>query len=481
MAINPARRWIKKDLAVRQQIIRDFYITNDPKVSARFLQLIKAPKGYGIFASIGPRIEYGIYGRDSVEVAEDLLETHPQLVREILVLLASLQGVLVDHHSEEEPGKIHHEYRRDYYNGHRIPRPAQAALATMRRIAGFEHKPLLYYGSLDATPLFVRIVHRYTKLHGRDILDQVVKGKDGIKRPLRDHVHMATEWIAGKVAASSWGLLEGVPQNLDGLINQEWEDSGEAYVHVSGAFANFKAGIAAIELQGYAYDALLAAAELVAKGQAEVDIWRAMATRIQEQTLKLFWMPKYKYFCMGLDRDPKTGDTRQVATLNANGALLMDSHLLSDLPASLRKHYLDGIEKMLTSEDFWTAAGPRIRALRYGNIITYADYHGSLVTWPKETYDIAKGFRRNGREAMARMLEDRILDSVAQAGEFYEFFLVNRDGRVKYHYRRQNPSEPDIRDFSAAVLPEAGQAWTISAVLAIIGRRRNSEKKLKQM
>jgi glycogen debranching enzyme len=478
MAINPARRWIKKDLAARQQIIRDFYVTGDHRTAASFLKLIKAPKGYGIFASIGPRIQYAIYGRDSVEVAEDLLPIHPQLVREMLLTLASLQGLRSDEKSEEEPGKIHHEYRRDYFNSHRISRAAQVVIKQARRVIGAKPgEPYVYYGSFDSTPLFIRIVHRYVHYYGPAILSEKITGKDGLVRPLRQHVHMATAWLAGKVAASPWKLFEGRPLNPKGLANQEWEDSGEAYVHTDGVPANVAGGVAAVELQGYTYDALLAAAELVASDDQEAGMWRNMARQIQAQTLELLWIPKEHYFSMGLDRDPKTGKTRQIAMLNANGALLLDSHLLYDLPEATRKPYLDGIVAMITSGDFLTAAGVRVRALRYVDVVKYADYHGSLVTWPKETYDIAKGLRRNGREELAIQLEDTILDSVAQAGEFYEFFLVDKTGKVKYHYRREDPAETPIHDFSASVLPEAGQAWTLSAVLAIVARRRAPKKK----
>jgi glycogen debranching enzyme len=474
MATNHARRWIKKDLAARQQIIRDFYITGDKRTAAGFLKLIKAPKGYGIFASIGPRIEYAIYGRDSVEVAEDLLPTHPKLVREILLILAQLQGVRLDHKSEEEPGKIHHEYRRDYFNGNRIPRAAQRVLQKMRLLSNPPDEPLLYYGSYDSTPLFIRIVHRYVRDHGPHLLYEKVKGKDGVTRPFSEHVHMAAEWLTGKVGASPWKLFEGRPMNPRNLTNQEWEDSPEAYVHLDGTFANYEGGVAAVELQGYTYDALRAAAELVAADNSEAEMWRGLADQIQKRTLQELWMPREQYFATALDREPKTGRTRQIKTLNANGALLLDSHLLSDLPHAERKPYVDGICAVVSGPNFLTAAGVRIRSLKHVGVVKYADYHGSLVTWPKETYDIAKGLRRNGRNVLAEKLEDTILDSAAQAGEFYEFFLVDRAGKVKYHYRRENPNETPIRDFSASVLPEAGQAWTISAVLAIVARRRQT-------
>ena len=473
MARLTIRRWIKKDLAARQQAIRDFYVTGDRQLHNSFLSLVRAPKGYGIFGSIGPRIQFAVYGRDSIEVAEDLLETNPELAREVIILLAELQGVATDPKSEEEPGKIHHEFRRPYFHGHRIPRSARRVYDELRGRWGRPDKPLLYYGSFDATPLYVRLVHRYIKLHGRTILAHKVRGKDGMVRPIRDHVRFAAEWMAGKVVSSPWHLFESRPLNPLGIPNQEWEDSAESYVHPDGVFANYKGGVASVELQGYTYDALLAAAELAATDDAEASTWRDMAKRIQTQTLEMLWMPKARYFALGLDRHPRTGQTRRITTLNANGALLLDSHLLSDLPHDQAKPYIDGIVAMIGGADFMTAAGPRIRSLAYISAVKYADYHGSLVTWPKETYDIAKGLHRAGHHALATRMEDAILDAVAQSGEFYEFYLVSRDGRVKYHYRREDPDEPAVKDFNPTVVPEAGQAWTISAVLAIVHQRKS--------
>lgn len=476
MSVKSARRWVKTNLASRQQTIRDFYITNDPRVGRSFLELVRAPKGYGVFASIGPRIQFAVFGRDSIEVAEDLLEINPELSKEIILFLAQLQGMVTDPKSEEEPGKIHHEFRRAYFNGHRISRTARMVFQQLRGRWGDPDKPLLYYGTFDATPLYIRLVHRYVHLYGPGILKQKVRGKDGAVRPLREHVHMATDWLAGKVVASPWNLFENRRLNKKGLYNQEWEDSLEAYTHTNGEYANVDSGIAAIELQGYAYDALLAAADLVPIDNSEAEMWRTLAKRVQSQTLEQLWMPKIRFFAVGLDHDPKTGQPRQIATLNANGALLLDSHLLSDLKPKQAKPYIDGIINVITSEDFQTPAGPRIRALRYANVVKYADYHGSLVTWPKETYDIAKGLHRVGKHTLATKLEDMLLDSIAQAGEFYEFFLVDRKGKVKYHYRREDPEEPQLKDFSASVVPEAGQAWTISAVLAIVAKRQKQGK-----
>jgi hypothetical protein len=97
--------------------------------------------------------------------------------------------------------------------------------------------------------------------------------------------------------------------------------------------------------------------------------------------------------------------------------------------------------------------------------VPFADYHGSLVTWPRETLNIARGMAKRGYVQEANRLEDCVLRAVMAAGEFYEFFLVDEQGRVKYRYRIENPDEPTRHYFGAANNPEPAQAWTISSVI----------------
>ncbi len=480
MSASEAHKWLALPLKDRQRFIAELYKHNKPERAHTFLSLIKAPRGYGVYASIGPNYQYAVFGRDSIEFAEDLLATNQALVKEIILLLAHLQGYEFNMASEQEAAKIHHEYRSLRFNGHDVPVSARKVLAKLGPQWGGSEKEMLYYGSVDATPLFIRLVHRYYLLYNDDILDHPVVARSGHRRQLRDHVRAATEWLVAKITASPWQMLEYKRINPVGLYNQSWQDSSVSYLHIDGSVANADDGIAAIEIQGYAYDALRAAADMVAVDESEADAWRHLASIVRDTTLRRMWLPDQKFFAMGIDRD-ENGQARPIATLNSNAALLLETGFFDRLPSHVAWPYIEGVVRTMFSHDFTTPAGPRIRALRHADMVSFADYHGSQVTWPKQTYDIAKGLRKHGFYRLADMLEDSILHTIATAGEFYEFFFVDKKGGVKYHYRQENPDEPTFHEFGAANLPEPGQSWTVSAVLAIVASRHQPEVRIPQL
>ncbi|HSX33641.1 MAG TPA: hypothetical protein VLF91_04875 [Candidatus Saccharimonadales bacterium] len=465
--------WVKLSLTDRQRRVGAFYASNDPQAQHDFLGLVRAPRGYGVYASIGPNYQYAIFGRDSIAVAEDLLHTQPTLAKEIIVLLAHLQGREFNMQSEEEQGKIHHEYRSLHFNGHQASKVARTVLEKIGSQWGGSREELLYYGSYDATPLFIRLVDNYCRNYGDELLDMQILGGDGVHRKLGSVVREAAAWLAAKITSSPWGLFEFKRLNPGGLMYQAWEDSNVAYLHLDGTTANADGGIAAVELQGYAYDALNAAAELVAADETEAAAWRQLANTVLDTALDKLWMPHEKYFCMGLDRS-ESGAERRVATFTANPALLLETDFFSRIPHQVAWPYIEGIVRQLFSQEFLTAAGLRVRARKHAKLVSFADYHGSLVTWPKQTHRIADGLKKHGFYTLAALLENCVLHAVAQAGEFYEFFFVDAHNHPKYHYRQENPDEPTFHDFGAANLPEPGQAWTISAVLNMVNARYNS-------
>jgi glycogen debranching enzyme len=472
--VADANDWQSLELDIRQELVRKFITTNNAELREQFIAKVRAPKGYGIFASTGPNYQSAIFGRDSIEVAEDLLKLMPELAKEIILSLASLQGKLFTHTNEEEPGKIHHEYRSRHWNGQPAPHAAQIVFDHLKDKWGGSDQELRYYGSYDASALFVRLVGRYCHANGEDILDHAVTSYDQTKLPLRDHVRQAALWVATRVTASPWKLFEYQRLNPKGIFHQSWEDSDMAYIHTDGTVAQADTGLAAIEIQGYAYDALLAAADLVARSPEEAAAWRDLAGAIQAQTQKELWMEKEHYFAMGLDRDPE-GKPRQIQTLNLNAGLLLESNLLHNLSDDQRHHYLENLAYTIFSEDFLTPAGLRLRAKRHADLVKFADYHGCEVTWPKQTFDIAKGLRAHGLPLLADLLEACILHSVTEAGEFYEFFFVDPNGQPKYHYRNERSDEPTFHEFGAANMPDPGQAWTISAVLSIVAARHSHQ------
>jgi len=456
----------------QRQMIVSQVIDQPDSYASQLLSLIRAPAGFGVYASLGPNYQYAIFGRDSLEFAEDLLESRPELSREILIAVAKLQGWRLEPTSEEEVGKIHHEYRAREFNGSGISEVANQVFERLSPQWGGNDQEMCYYGSVDTTPLFLRLLDRYVKKYGVELLDEVITDHHEDIYTMRHHARVAAEWLRNYISASDWGLLEFKRLNPMGLPNQAWKDSEVSYLHLDGSRANADSGIASIEVQGYAYDALHAAANLVAGDEDEASHFLQLAAHLQQRTLELLWMDTEQFFAIGLDRD-ETGQTRQIKTLASNAAAVLDSRLLLDLPNEARLRYAAPIARTIMGPDFLTDVGIRTRALRHVDLIDFADYHGAQVSWPKETYDIAKGLRRHGYDAAATELENRLLAAAQKSGEFYEFYYANRDGKIKYHYRNEHPDEPQFHELGVALLPEPGQAWTMSAVLGIAAGRNS--------
>jgi glycogen debranching enzyme len=463
--------WAHKTKDQRQESLRQLIDGHDPDLAHDCIRLVSAGH-HGVYASMGPNFTYAVFGRDSIEVAEDLLATHQSLARDIIFTLARLQGVKYDNVSEEEPGKIHHEYRSRVFEGELISEESLAVMHKLQRWWGsIGADELVYYGSFDATPLYVRLVTNYTRLYGKAILGEKYVARDGQDRTILDCLQSAIDWLTAKIEQSPWRLLEYKRINPSGLLNQVWKDSGTSYLHIDGTIANADGGIAAVELQGYAYDALLGAAQLFDENNSPVARYRDLARDIQQATLEQLWMPDSQFFAQGLDRDETNGSTRQIKTLTSNAGLLLYSQLLKDLPDDIRRNYCEGIIKTICGPEFLTEAGIRCRALRHKTIPGFVDYHGTYAVWPKETFDIASGLLQHGYAHLAQQLNNRILNSVEVAGDFYELFYVEDDGTVWYdpvasvaYFSKKFPTNP-------LPVPEPGQAWVISAVINILSNR----------
>jgi len=436
------------------------------QVGKDYIQLVDAGK-LGVYASLGSHFDYAIFGRDSIQVAEDLLDSHQPLAQRIIHTLASLQGIKTDTRNEEEAGKIHHEYRALKMHGSTV---SEQSVEILRKLQDKWGDPgtdyVRYYGSYDATPLFIRLVGRYVQRYGPGLLDEPYQALDGPKK-IKDSLQAAVSWLTSKIDGSDWGLLEYQRLNKDfGLANQVWKDSGTSYLHSDSSLPNFEAGIAAIELQGYAYDAL-EIAQVLLLSSPQKDYWHQLSSRLQAETASRFWMPQQNYFAQALDHDTDN-NPRQIDTLTSNPGLLLDSKLLDNLPEA--QSYIDALATMLMSPEFLTPAGIRCRALCHKQMPGFVDYHGSYTVWPKETYAISRGLRAHGKANLASKLESCLLDSVKRAGEFYEFFYV--DDREKAYYDQSEALE-HFRTISLdknLAVAEPGQAWTISAVLAILSR-----------
>ena len=148
-----------------------------------------------------------------------MLHLRPEVAHDVILDLSRLQGV-VDADpgpscNEEERGRIHHEHRSLYIGGRRISARSQQLLEELSALWGGDGTALTYYGSIDATPLFVRLVARYCALHGRSLLHERLVRRDGAATTVRECVLAALDWIARRMDASRLGMAVQLHDHLD--------------------------------------------------------------------------------------------------------------------------------------------------------------------------------------------------------------------------------------------------------------------------
>lgn len=442
-----------------------------PKVRltpSQALGSLTSKSGLGVYASADTLFRGAVFGRDSLEVAEDLMYIRPRLVEKILLTMAALQGEVVNKDNEEEPGKIIHEYRTPRVDGKPINAKSREIYERLSNMWGGDGESLAYYGSVDSTPHFIKVLAAYCQAYGMEILTQQVKKRSGKRVSMLNSLDDAIEWICRHVDRSKSGLVEYHRLNPHGIENQVWKDSREFYIHENGQLASHSQPISSIEVQGLAYDAFMLAAELLPSKKKRLEQY---AAQLQRCMIKLLWQSQRDYFALGTDYD-QANNLRIITTITANPAELLDSLIFIDLPDEDKIRYVSGIVREIMGTDFLTDAGIRSRALSEAKLVDFWDYHGSYVTWPKETYDIAKGMRRQGFPALARELENRLLNVIKATQSYPEFIYVDPRGRV-LGVPTPAKTHGELIFVDSRNKPEKIQAWTVSAALAIQNRRRS--------
>jgi glycogen debranching enzyme len=403
-----------------------------------------------------------LFGRDALRMALDLLDDFPAVARATILELARLQGVKVDTRSEEEPGRILHEHRT-------LDDPFRAVLAT--------HWTFPYYGAVDSTPQWINLLAAYCTRPGRDheaadLLNATVVDRLGHPQPIVHCLLAALGWITGRLDDPRGGGYLWVQRATPyGIANQVWEDSSDSYYEADGTLLDPNKPYAPVAVQGYAYDALLSAANLLEHYQFDcqgmIAGLRTRAADLRARVLHDVWQPDLGTFALAVTfgDDGTVCPARVIAS--SPGHLLASRLLDGDDVAPLR----DRLVRRLFAEDMLAGAGIRTRALGSARFRAGSYHNGS--TWPMDSGVIADGLRRLGEHALADNLEDRILVGCATVGGFPEFFRGDPDGGV-----RVNTSILD--EIVDGVLnrleqpPQANQGWTVTRVWRILHRRVES-------
>jgi glycogen debranching enzyme len=398
-----------------------------------------------------------IFGRDSLRVAIDLLSSYPELARVTTIELAKLQGTEFNTQREEEPGRIVHEARD---KDDPIARQLTEELGW-----GWP-----YYGSVDATPEFIRTLSGYCRVVDTDdeFLATVFTDKDGELRSMADALIAAVNWIIRRLDSNPEGLLEYKSLLPRGLENQVWKDSWDAYHHSDGKLASHHQGIASIEVQVTTYDALLDAAELyetVLDRHEEAKTLRDRAETLKQTIFELFWTEeKGGYFVLGTDRDPD-GSPHPLKIRTSNMGHTLNSRLLEgDDPEIMRKR--EAIMTQMMSPEMLNISGIRTLASDEYRFRAGAYHNGSVWLW--DTHHIAKGMRRLKYHKQADDLDRRVLKVVDATHSFPEY--VRGDDAKIPHINRYTINIWDSNSKRISKLeqpPQEVQAWTVAAILAI--------------
>jgi glycogen debranching enzyme len=297
-----------------------------------------------------------LFGRDSLWAARMLLPLGTDLAAGTLRTLARRQGARVDPRTEEQPGKILHEVRRESL-----------------RLANARALPSVYYGTVDATPLWISLLHDAWRW-GMPA-EQVAA--------LLPHADAALEWLARYGDADGDGLLEYVDSTGAGLANQGWKDSGDSIRWRDGRLA--APPIALCEVQAYAYEAAVAGAALLrAFDRPGADRWEEWAATVRRRFRESFWVcdAAGPYPAVALDADKRPVDSATSAFGHLLGTGLLDREESALLAARLAGPDLD--------------SGFGLRTLSRRNAgFNPLGYHVGSV-WPHDTAIAVHGLVRAG-------------------------------------------------------------------------------------
>lgn len=311
-----------------------------------------------------------LFGRDSLLTGWMTLGLDPRLALCTLRTLARMQGTRVDPLTEEQPGRILHEIR--------LGREAKLALGGGSA----------YYGTVDATPLFVMLLGE---------LDRWGALPDEDRGPLLAAADRALEWIAEYGDADGDGFVEYRRHTDRGLINQGWKDSFDGITHADGHIA--APPIALCEVQGYVYAAYLARAALAdADGETAVAAqWRSRAARLKAAFNLAFWMPRADAFALALD-----GAKQQVDAVASNMAHCLWTGIVDDDKAAAVSAHLGGAAM---------SSGFGLRTLSADmTAFNPMSYHNGSV-WPHDTAIAVAGLARYGFAAPAQRLSLDLIDA----------------------------------------------------------------------
>lgn len=354
------------------------------------------------------------FGRDGIVTALEMLWCAPHMARAVLWRLAQLQATEFDPARDAEPGKITHELR-------------HGEMAKLNEVPFGR-----YYGSVDATPLFLMLAGAYAQRSGD--LDFI--------RTIWPNIETALSWIDGPGDRDGDGFVEYARATEEGLANQGWKDSYDSVFHADGKLA--RGPIALVEVQAYVYEAkrgIARCARALVKPQLAAKLDRE-ADEMRERFERAFWCEDIGTYALALDGDKRAC---RVRTSNAGHALFCG---IASPERAAR------VAATLASRDFMSGWGIRTVAQGEARYNPMSYHNGSI--WPHDNALCAMGLARYGFVQHAA----DVLQTVASAASYMEFYRLPE---LWCGFRRMRHQAPTL--YPVACAP---QAWASAAPFALI-------------